>query len=127
MSAQSPVGLRFVVPETTYITFGTFRARLYPPRTVEMGGWDEPDYDHRPWAWIGSTRLTFHCGRMRTSKIVRAKATSPRDVVTGDDRAEMFERMEADMVRLIKAHGIEFGYAIPWFIENAELPSGVQP
>jgi len=40
---------------------------------VLRGGWQEPDYDERPWAVLASCRVTFRFGRFVVGKTITGR------------------------------------------------------
>jgi hypothetical protein len=113
---QSPVGLTFQTGPCS-ARFGEFRAYLLPARHEFC---PPDDGVTLPWCWSGMVTVTFRIGEAQVSKRIRAKAHGDRDEPTDSESAEMFDRMEVEMRRLIGRHGIEFGYGIPWVIERVD-------
>jgi len=76
-----------------------------PAEEVLIGGWTEPDYEHRPWAVLARCTATFHFGRRVRSKTLKARRRfddepSVRQVMAA------YRECVAEITGLLSEHGI---------------------
>lgn len=92
-------------------TLTPIRLRVAEAERVLRGGWQEPDYDERPWAVLGSCHVTFHFGRFVTSKTItgRVQFLQHEERPTDAEIAAAEAKVIDQIVDRLDAHGLDGG------------------
>lgn len=98
---------------TVRVSVGDVEVNRYPSEDLLVGGWEEPDYEHRPAVVIAACPITVLFGdgppskAPRRTKRVVARVQLDADAPTEDEWTEATERALVDLAANVSRHGFD--------------------